>query len=285
MTGVLSMASSPLALSSVVKFFDRFPVSSSIPGAGVVCAVDSAYFPGLQLLVLSLRKAVDVAVFDLGLDPIQRAWLVEWGVTVLPVLEPALIVPRGVSMWQTWNKPLFLQWSPFRYSLWVDADCLVFGDLKPWFERSRAGPVACYHPQDGLPYALNPDALYRLLPVPKIFAPDGVQAGLVAVGQDDETGLLEQWGFCVARVWSKDFPMTTACWDQGALLWAFERLKLRRFLIRQPGWGRFVRLDPGRCERSLLVMLRSFEVRSDDVVLHFIGRQKYWAGWGCFLSW
>ena len=82
LTGVCSMASSPLALSSVVKFFDRFPVSSSIPGAGVVCAVDSAYFPGLQMLVMSLRSAVDVAVFDLGLDPIQLAWLSEWGVSV-----------------------------------------------------------------------------------------------------------------------------------------------------------------------------------------------------------
>ncbi len=279
------MASSPLALSSVVKFFDRFPVSSSIPGAGVVCAVDSAYFPGLQMLVMSLRSAVDVAVFDLGLDPIQLAWLSEWGVSVHGVLDEALIVPRTASMWQTWNKPLFLQWSPFRYPLWVDADCLVFGDLKPLFQRVRSGPFACYHPADFRHFALNPDALYRLLPVPKIFGTDGVQAGLVGVAADDQTGLLEQWGFCIARIWRNDFPLTTACWDQGALLWAFERLKLRRYLMRRPGWGRFVLDDFTRCERSLLGFLRRLAIGPDDVVLHCVGRPKYWARWGCYLSW
>src|SRR5208283_4500886 len=104
---------------------------------GVVTACDAAFFPGAQMLWFSLRGEYPLALFDLGLHPEQVAWC-RGRMRVLPCGEG--LIPRGVEGWQTWNKPCYIERSPFRCPLWLDADCLVVAPLEPLFVRAEQGP-------------------------------------------------------------------------------------------------------------------------------------------------
>jgi hypothetical protein len=267
----------------VREFFGSRPSWSAPAGCGVVTAADDCYFPGLQFLAVSLADRCPLCVYDLGLAGSQLDWLRCRGVPVVAVCDDDLVVPRGEPMWQTWNKPVFLGASPFDCSLWIDADCLVVGDLGPLFEAVRFAPLVFRHVDPRVYQPVNSEGLYNRFPVRGSRLACGVQAAVVGVSQGDPGGLVSEWGRACAMFWEPGLSQLVRCWDQGALLWAVETLGLAELARESGGWNRF--FFPG--SRFGLGSVESFfgalAPAADDVILHLVARPKYWVNWGKFV--
>lgn len=110
---------------------------------GIITAADALEFIGLQLLYSSLivRHECRVAVLDMGLTEVQRAWCDR---------QPCLlrIVPEASAMrfgnedgWEKWNKPYLMMYSPFERTLWLDSETIVLNDLTQLFGLMNSEPV------------------------------------------------------------------------------------------------------------------------------------------------
>jgi hypothetical protein len=97
-----------------------------------------------------------VAFADLGMTPAARAWCAQRGsvVDVGPVAQPfeAVQAQAGKPVPPGWfAKPLAILRSPFRWTLWLDADCEVRGPLAEAFayaDRGLAVTPDPYYPED-----------------------------------------------------------------------------------------------------------------------------------------
>jgi len=268
----------------VARWFTRRAVSAAPAGCGVLTACDSAYFPGVQMLVCSLRGLIPIAVVDLGLDDVQLGWLRARGAQIAAVPAENWVAGRSVSMWQTWNKPTWCMASPFECTLWLDADTLVVGDLAEVWQLSAVDPLLIAHPDNGREQSRNPDVLYDALPVKQRLAHGAVQAGVIGLPAATSRRLLDRWAWCVSRVFKNTYPHTTACWDQGALLWAAERLELCDRVLSPAGVNRFVFISDHVRRLGPVVLLDSLPLRADDVVVHLADRWKYWSDWGSYVA-
>lgn len=207
---------------------------------GIITAADSGAFRGLRLLVYSLTLSHDVgfACFDLGLTCDQREWCESMGVTMLSHFDNLLIFPDKTARgWQTWNKPAYIEASPFRETLWLDADCFVRGPLSLIFEilGSRPFVVQCQHAPLGITTANNP-SLYRSK---RFYVPPERRclrrpnAGVVGLVKGRDRELLSKWKGLVSQVAKSPSLRSLVSWyDQGALLWALEATG-NRDLVRE----------------------------------------------------
>jgi hypothetical protein len=246
-------------------------------GCGVITTADAGYFTGLQLLCATCAGKVPLAVFDAGLTVAQRAWCEARRARVLAM--PELAMPRTERMWQTWNKPRVLRASPFRTTLWLDADCLVVGDLNPLFDRARRGPFGVKYPYTAATMANN-EELYRRFPVRlRIPEEQSANAGVLGFGRDKQAQeLLASWEGMVVRAAGDPEIRALLCWeDQGALHWTIQAHGYTDAIVAQPGWNRYLWL-PGR--KGPEHFLQQLKIRPDDVVLHAILRPKPWKSWG-----
>jgi hypothetical protein len=264
-------------------YFSERPGWVASSGCGVVSAGDDCYFPGLQFLALSLQEKAPFVVFDLGLVGGQREWLLRRGVRVVGVVDDDLLVPRSEIMWQTWNKPAFLAASPFEVSLWIDADCFVVGDLRPLFDVAGEHPLVFRHvdPESFRPE--NGEGLYNRWPVEGRRLAGGVQAAVVGVANGRDRGLVDTWGKACAQFREPDHARHVRCWDQGALLWAVEKLGLGWCARPSEGWNRFCFPNAAFGLGTVEAFFNSFAAGVGDVILHFVGRPKFWVNWGKFL--
>jgi len=115
----------------------------------ITSAADSKYFPLLCSLVRSIcdkpeAKSVDLAVLDLGLQPAERAWLVERGVHVA---APLASVHRTTSKQQYAfsSRPLLPECFPgYDVYMWIDADAWVqdWAAVDLYFEGAAGGALA-----------------------------------------------------------------------------------------------------------------------------------------------
>jgi hypothetical protein len=221
---------------------------------------------------------VPLAVFDAGLTAAQRAWC-EGLARVLPL--PELIMPRDERMWQTWNKPRRIRASPFRTTLWLDADCLVVGDLNPLFDRAREGPSGPRHPPIKGGFTMfNKEELYRRFPVRRRIPEEAsANAGVLGFGHDAQAErLLASWeGMVLWAAGDAEVRGLLGWHDQGALHWAVQAHDSPDVIVDQPGWDRFLWL-PGRGGAEHF--LQQLKIRPGDVVLHSIIRPKPWKSWG-----
>jgi len=266
------------------QFFAARPSWSAPERCGVVTAGDDCYFPGVQMLALSVAGRCPLCVFDLGLGVQQRGWLAGQGVRVVEVMESDLVVPSAEPMWQTWNKPAFLAASPFECSLWIDCDAFVVADLTPLFLVADRQPLVFRHPDPCFFQPKNSSGLYDQFPVSPRRVACGVQAAVVGVADGRDHGLLGEWQKACGRFRCRDVAGLVKCWDQGALLWALEKLDLG-FLAREAGgWNRFAWPAGSFGLGDVKSFFDSFRPVLDDVILHFVGRPKYWVNWGKYVS-
>jgi hypothetical protein len=264
----------------VAAWFAARPSWSAPEGCGVVTACDDCYFPGVQFLAASLRGRCPLLVFDLGLSLAQVEWLFCRGVAVCSVGDEDLVCPRSVVMWQTWNKPAYVAASPFSRTLWIDADCVVVSDLGPLFAAVASGPLVFQHVDPHIYQAANAAALYNRFPLQGRRLPGGVQAAVVGFAENDGSGLLTAWGRACAQFWEPGLAQLVRCWDQGALLWALESLGLGEVARPSVGWNRFFFPGSKFGLGTVAAFFASLVVAGDDVILHLVGRPKYWVNWG-----
>jgi hypothetical protein len=251
----------------------REPVEA---GCGVVSAADAGYFTGLQLLWAGCHPQAPLALVDLGLTAEQRAWCAG---RMQVLAMPPLPIPPTVSRWQAWNKACYLRISPFERTLWLDADCLVVGDLRPLFARISQGPFGIVQPFGGRAWG-NKEELYQRFPVSvRLPMKRSVNGGVLGFGADQRArALLDLWEQITTEAGRAPELRDYFVWcDEGALHWTAEKLGLLELGVDERGWNRYCFL-PDRGGPA--AFLERLTVRPDDVVLHVIIHPKPWRNWG-----
>lgn len=157
-----------------------------------------------------------VAFADFGMTPAMRAWCSERGL-VLKV--PA----AGEKSWH--RKPFALLASPFRRTLWLDADCQVCADLAPVFPYADRGLGVTSDPYTG-------------------FCP---QPGAVATGV-----VVCSYGEPAVEEWAKEILLRKHRGDQEALNAIRGRLT-GRIVIMPPEFQR-LRLDPPERQADAVIL-------------------------------
>jgi hypothetical protein len=247
------------------------------PGCGVITAAGEDYFVGFRLLAASLGGRAPLTLFDAGLNARQRRFAAGRA-TVLPL--PELLFPRDAdsAAWATWNKPLYFLHSPYRRTLWIDADCLVTGDLNPLFDLvERAGPLTVSHASYAA-YPGNREGLYAREPCRRFPPHANVNAGVVGLGPDDASRqLLDAWAYLVRKAGRDPGLRGDVAWfDEGALHWALQKLEMPGAWQDRRSWNCAHHL-PGTASSG--EFFRRLRPHPGDVVVHVGGRPKYWQTW------
>lgn len=250
-------------------------LDTAIPaGIGVITACDSFFFPGFQLLFHSLH-GIPITLFDLGLSAAQRDWCRE---RAIPVQQIPLVMPATVNGWQSWNKPFYLEQTPYERTLWLDSDCVVRGSLLPLFDQLLSKPIILHHWSYHYP-TLNDNRLYERLPTKSRFAGRRlVNAGVmgIAKNRDLSASWFREWRGLVAQAaQDADLRNWIVCWDEGALIWALEATaSIEDVVSDHQTWNRFASHAGWKENGGLAALLRA---KTDDVVWHLSGQPKVWA--------
>ncbi len=250
--------------------FVRPAIASDI---GVITACDPYFFPGFQLLFHSLR-GVPVTLFNLGLSPAQREWCRE---RAIPLLTIPLEMPETVHGWQSWNKPLYLEASPYERTLWLDCDCAVRGSLLPLFDAIAERHLILRHWDEQYPIP-NKEELYGRLPVRTRFATKRfINAGVMGIrkSRDLAAPWFRAWRGLVAKAAvDADLQAWVSYWDEGALIWALEATASVETITDRQAWNRCV---PPADIGGVAGLMQALETPTDDVVWHLSGYPKLWS--------
>ena len=245
---------------------------------GVVSAADARFFLGLRLLYYSLRNRVQVTLFDLGLEPPQRAWCENQGVDLRPnPVSPDITVPT----WQAWNKPYYIAASPYKYTLWLDSDTMVVDNLGPLFDAIGAGPgpLLLLHPA-WADFQWYEPKLLTIFPLPKPASDNHrINNGVLGFkkGRDADASLLALWSFMVDRcIKDPEIRAMVHWWDEGCINWAIPAADLEWTITPARGWNKMIMQRGGACESEFFDLVRA---DAGDVILHFAGHPKLWQTW------
>ena len=251
---------------------------------GLVTAADARFFRDLQFLVNSHRQRdrFPLIVFDLGLHPEQCDWCsAQTGVglvSVPPIYKPVESIKRR-HWWQTWLKPFYIYHAPLDRVLWIDADCVIVGELSHAFGLLDEAPLLV---RDGTDVVTeNHPVLYENLPLPDGRATNDVNlnAGVVGLCKLRDRPLLNAWAFGVA--WAAMHPerQKLSAWaDQGMLLWAAHRTDSVGAIRHDLGWNfpaqgtNNLILRAVRNQRSILDEIRCDYPGAN--IVHWLGRRK-----------
>jgi hypothetical protein len=109
------------------------------PRTEPVTATDSNTFIGVQTLFSSIKNKINFLCYDLGLKEEEIAWCKENNLELKKIELPGC---KHIKKWQTYVKPWLVDDSPFEYTVWIDSDCVVVGDLsKSKFIQNHIGLV------------------------------------------------------------------------------------------------------------------------------------------------
>lgn len=243
---------------------------------GVVTATDRNTFKGVQLLFRSLvgSHRVRCLLFDLGMTPRQLAWAQRQpGLYLMRVDLNRLPVPTQHVMWQTWNKPFYILQSPFRYTLWLDADTLVLGDLRPIVGLLEDGPFLTTNNRCNK----NAPILYERLGIAPCEDEDFVvNAGVIGFDTRRDWHLMHEWGSLVhLAVHHPDnlVPHITL-WDEGMLRVLIRRHRLAGIINPASRWNN-LQVDAFTTMEELLEAVRGpFRPGGHTAILHLCGTRK-----------
>jgi hypothetical protein len=215
---------------------------------GIVTAADENVFRGLQALFTSVKNKINFLCYDLGLTAEQKKWCTENNLPLkdLSFLESFLKVRAELvkteQRWFSYVKPWVVCDSPFEYTIWLDTDCIVVGDLtqaelivnkQTFFVENF-----CTICTKNLPY------LYEQHPVEADLSTwKPVNAGVFGVCKKDIQELvIDKWQYLIGLC-AQDPKLKKTCdfyWDEGMLNWALQKnnsldLITHSFLYNWPG--------------------------------------------------
>ena len=213
-------------------------------GYGIITATNPKLFGLFQMLYYSiyLSSTATITCYDLWLTDAQRRWCQQQdNLELLQIEEEELIFPKALSYnyWPTWNKPLYFLRSKYPKNIWIDADCVVFGDITELFSKLDQHPVI-FECEIG-PIKKDITKLHRLLGtniVPHQVGPPCLNAGVLGFDTERDHLILEKWIHAIKRA-SEDFDIlhNTPWYDQGGLQWAMEVLNLLDLISPEITWN------------------------------------------------
>jgi hypothetical protein len=240
---------------------------------GIITAADTAYFPGLYMLIRSLRyQSWPVCIFDLGLTRSQRNWCFDQGYEVRPG-EYRLISPP-TPMFRCWNKATYFQDSPFERSLWLDADCIAVNSLTPLLNWLAAKPLFIKHWSTSYQSPNDP----RLYDAAALARPEPfINNGVMGLDKVRDAHILAAWVDCIERCRDDTIRSYLHWSDESAMIWALRSMAEPPGLCPYLQWNQFRHGIGSDGPDDLLIKLNPDQ---DDIVMHAAGNPKYWQIWG-----
>lgn len=287
----ISVKRKPLGGGFTKLYLDHFPPPSKkkyIPrDFGILTASNKSLFIGLQMLLTSIAHSYDVItlVYDTGMTPEQVAWCQRQpGVTV----KPFEITKRAdhVHYDGAWFKPFYVMSSPFKHTVWIDADAMVIGDLTELIDCSRYEPLFTTDHSLLQTSTLNPTNLYNYLPISayKYDIPPYINTGVFVMCKRRDRDILEDWCRCVDEAYAhKHVADSIACWDQGACKWALQKNRCTYLIVPDKKFNYPARIR--HCSfkatsTSAEYWFQSLRPKEPCTVLHWMGSPKPWKHWG-----
>lgn len=255
---------------------------------GVLTATDDVFLPGALMLVESaVRFGCDVTVVDLKLSETSRRRLVDAG-GKLRCPPSNCAMPDDIYGWQTWNKPFYLIDSPYKSTLWLDADCLMVQSPDKLFNAISRGPLMLQH-WNSRAYEWPEEAFWTSVNVRCPSNSLAVNAGVLGFSPDRfvDGRLLKHWCELVSSVVDNSVRRRQLRWhDESALNYLLARdnshdLITRRNIVTD-GWNRLMPADVWYGDdRSQFNRIIEKSKRTQDVIMHFTGgtRPRYWFSW------
>lgn len=250
---------------------------------GIITASDDRAFSGLQLLYYSLHLSheLPLVVFDIGLTHDQQAWCrnqADLRLFPFHTLNEDSAIPTSVEMWQSWNKPLYIVAAPFRRTLWIDSDCMIFGNLNPLAHRLKECPLLV---RDFFaPYNIlnNSPELYERLPVENPTISILANAGVLGFDKVRDRSLLDDWLRCIDLAFTDEVVARSIRWhDQGALNWAIQKHNLVGKIVLDHTWNEPAEFD--HHVDGVTTLLQRYNNCHGGVIVHFAGQPKPWSKW------
>ncbi|MEM7356646.1 MAG: hypothetical protein AAF657_37870, partial [Acidobacteriota bacterium] len=182
-------------------------------------------------------------------------------------------------VWPLWICPFLIAASPFRYTLWADADMLVLRDLDRLFELLVERPV--FTPENLAPErTANPLRLYELLGPGLPSSQPLVNAGLSGWDLVRDQDLLADYCDAVRNALARRDVRDAIAWhDQGCLIWALVNQGSKDFVLETTAWNQSVAGTPLRdwsFEWSADALEYARNRVPDAAILHWNGLPMPW---------
>ena len=194
---------------------------------GIVTATDSNTFIGVQTLFASVKNKINFLCYDIGLAQKELDWATE---NNMPVKQFKICI-KQIDKWQTYLKPFFIKKSPYKYTLWIDSDCIVTGDLSTLDVIMNKQTFFVQHWIVDKYLAKNQEDLYKKYPVEGISA--NINAGVFAINKATHSNILNEWLYLINIVVNnEEIRNLTACWDEGCLNWALKKTNSGNLVLK-----------------------------------------------------
>ena len=264
---------------------------------GIITATDSNTFVGVQTLFASVKNKINFICYDLGLSEEEKKWCEEQGLNTKKIKLPEC---THIKKWQTYVKPWLVDDSPYEYTVWIDSDCIVVGDLgkSEFIQKKESFFIKHWIKQKHL--TKNSKFLYYSHPVDNP-ASSYVNAGVFGINKSQDQDILDKWKFLLQLGFNdKEFLDLIVNWDEGGLNWSLQNKDYSKYIhndYRYNGYATFM-IDASKhnfsiYEQKILALDKSpmpsmffkhvLERSKDFFVLHFStcmeNKVKYWGAW------
>lgn len=282
-------------LNFLQKATPKYDLKSST--IGVITATDSNTFIGVQTLFSSIKDKINFLCYDLGLKEEEIAWCKENNLELKKIELPGC---KHIKKWQTYVKPWLVDDSPFEYTVWIDSDCVVVGDLSKskFIQNKESFFIKHWIQQKYL--TKNSKFLYLNHPVENPSC-NYVNAGVFGINKSLNQDILDKWKFLLETGFKdKEFLDLIVNWDEGGLNWALQNKDNFKYIhndYRYNGYASFL-IDVSRhnfsiYEQKILTLDKSaspslffkhvLDKSKDFFILHFStcmeNKKKYWGAW------
>lgn len=263
---------------------------------GILTAMDSSdiCFSSFKLLYASLKLVsplFPITMIDLGMTATQREYLrclPGVGIMQLSEIGEPLPFPKEeeAPRWHTWNKPVYMKYSPYPETIWLDVDCICFRPIEALYSFAADHIIVAEDCADkAFPAAViflpNKPYTYRMHPVDYPL-PHGpfVNTGVLAFHPHRDAYFFDEW-IAFTKKCHDDIMLreSISWWDQGTCQYIIEKNNLAHCVLRDVRFnhaGPMVELrKKPELYGSSLGFLDYLDVR-DTVIGHFAGYPKPW---------
>ena len=207
---------------------------------GIMSAIDQETFASFQLLYYSimLSHRVSIAVIDLGMTPKQVQWCQKQEIFNInwEQIAPKLICNTDQA-WKSWNKPVYLQNSPYQQTLWLDPQCVIFDKLDYVFDKIKEQIFIVENPNNQSPIIALHLALQTNL-VPHHAGPPNVHGGVIGFKKDRDSVILDRWIEVIKKCLADQDVLSTITYQEDTCLqWSIEMENRLDSLITDITWN------------------------------------------------
>lgn len=101
-----------------------------------------------------------------------------------------MVIPKNAEWWKIWNKTTYVEKCPKTKVLWIDADCVVCGDISELIEQTERGLFFVRHPHYAGQFVPQ-GKIYDIWPVKEKLPPEkGINSGVFGVNKHSSLGRL-----------------------------------------------------------------------------------------------